>query len=141
MIGVMSKSDVLLELYHEKAFAEFRHEIIRGIAVGGGVDALFKIIETEKNEELLLSAIKSTGIVGQSKSADKLEKLYTENSSKNMRLAIVKALFVQSNAKSLVKIVKQEKDPSIKRKILRNLSIMGSDEASEYFDSILGSEG
>jgi len=40
MIGVMSKPDVLLKMYQEKAFADNRMEIIRGIAVGGGGDAL-----------------------------------------------------------------------------------------------------
>lgn len=141
MIGVMSESDVLLKMYQEKAFVDNRMEIIKGIAVGGGGDALFEIIKTEKDEELLLSAIKSVGIVSSHKTGDKLTSLYAEKKNKEIRFAIIRALFVQSNAKGLVALVKQEKDPELKRKILRNLSMMGSDESNEYFAKILEGEG
>ena len=141
MIGVMSKPDVLLKMYKEKAFADNRMDIIRGIAVGGGGDALFEIIKTEKDEELLLKAIKSVGIVSRHKTGDKLASLYAEKTNKEVRFAIIRALFVQSNAKGLVALVKQEKDPELKRKILRSLSMMGSDESDEYFAKILESEG
>ncbi len=141
MIGVMSKPDVLLKMYHEKAFADNRMEIIRGIAVSGSGDALFEIIKVEKDEKLLLKAIKSVGIVSSHKTGDKLTNLYAEKKDKEIRFAIIRALFIQSNAKGLVSLVKQEKNPELKRKILRSLSMMSSSESDEYFAKILETEG
>ncbi len=141
LLGVMGKSGDLLKIYQEKNFAEHRTQIIRGIAIGGGAEALFEIINSEKDERLLLNAIKSVGIISKHKTAEKLADLYNRNSNKEVRFAIIHALFIQSDAKGLVRLIEQEKDPELKRKILRNLSVMGSEESDEYFAKILESEG
>ena len=140
-IGILGKSERLLKMYREKMFADYREQIIRGIAIGGGAEQLFNIIDSEKNELFLIKAIESSGILGKHKSSEKLTKLYQQRNVKAVRFAIIKALFMQSNARELINLLKQEKDPNLKRKILKSLSIMGSDESDEYFARILNAEG
>jgi hypothetical protein len=50
---------------------------------------------------------------------------------------VIQALFIQSNAKALINIVKTEKDNALKRKALKRLSMINSDEVLEFFSQSL----
>lgn len=137
LIGVMGESTVLVSMYKDKSFAEFKGKILDGIAVGGGAKQLQNIIETETDQKYLVKAIEKMGIVNASKAGPLLVDLYKKRTEKEAKLAVIKALFIQSNDKALLEIVKQEKDPALKRKALKFLSMMDSDEVLDYFSKVL----
>lgn len=141
LIGVMSKPEVLLEMYRSPEFIDYREDILHGLAIGGGGQALVEIINTEKDQSLLVNAVQKMGITGDAQTSKKLVAIYTENNDGEIRKAVLHALFIQSNAKALAQIVKAEKDPELKREALQKLSIMGSDEALEFFENVLTEEG
>lgn len=141
LLGVMGRSQDLVSLYKEKAFSAQRERIIHGLAVGGSSEELVEIINSEKDSELVVTAVEKMGIIGGRKTEGKLIEIYNNDADREVKYAVIKALFVQGNAKQLVSLVKKEKDPALKRKMLKNLSIMGGDESSEFFNEILEGEG
>ena len=140
MLGVMSATDALLQLYQDPGFADQQASIIKSIAIGGDAQALFDIIKTESDPTLKVLAVKRLGLTSTSKSGDKLQKLYTDSNDTEVREAVIRALFLQSNATALIAIIKQEKDPQLKRKALKRLTLIDSDEAINYFSNILDSQ-
>ena len=54
-----------------------------------------------------------------------------------MREATLKSLFLQQNAKALIELARAEKDPEMKREIIRNLSLVPSKETTDYMMEIL----
>lgn len=137
LIGVMNGIDELSQLYKQKSFKGLRADIINAIAIGGGVDELLNIAQNESDQKLVLEAIHKMGIVNQDKAEGKLLDLYTSDASSVTKSAVIQALFIQSNAKALINIVKTEKDNALKRKALKRLSMINSDEVLEFFSQSL----
>ena len=137
LIGVMSEPAILLDMYRDATFRDFREELIQGMAIGGDVDALIEVINTEQEEVYVVEAVQKMGIIGARKTSAHLTGIYANHNSQAVRSAVIQALFIQSNAQGLITIVKTENDPQLKRSALQKLSMMGSDEALDYFNSIL----
>jgi hypothetical protein len=138
LLGVMSMSDSLLQLYNEKGFAQQRKAIIHAIAIGDGIDELFQIASSEEDETLRVHAVEALGIT--SDSGGRLAKLYTKVDDRKLQAAVIKALFMQDDAKQLIELLKQEKDPGLKREMLQSLSVMGSEDSDEFFIEILNGQ-
>jgi hypothetical protein len=49
----------------------------------------------------------------------------------------VNALFIQNNAKALVDIARKETNPALKQELVQKLSIMHSQDATQYMLEIL----
>ncbi len=138
LIGMTSNSsDALLNLYRDKHFNELRKDILHSIAIGNGTDALIEIINTEKDSPLLIEAIEKMGILSGDVAGNHLGNIYQKNDNRELRKAVLQALFMRSDAKSLTNIAKTENDPALKREALQKLSLMNSDEALQFFDDIL----
>lgn len=140
LISTMSDSDVLLEMYRDASFKEFREDLIQGMAIDDGVDALLEVINAEQDETYVAQAVQKMGIIDASKTGTHLMDIYQERSSHSVRDAVIQAMFMQSNTEGLLKIVKTETSAELKRSALQKLSLMGSDEALDYFDSILNED-
>ncbi len=140
MLGNLSATAPLLKLYQDPGFADQRATIIKSIAIGGDAEALFSLVKTESDPDLKVLAVRRLGLTSPSKSGEKLQKLYIDNNDTEVREAVIRALFLQSNATALITIIKQEKDPQLKRKALKKLTLIDSDEAIDYFSKILNSQ-
>ena len=141
MLGVMSENQTLKAMYSEKGFTDYRESILHSLAIGDGADEIFEIVNSEKDRSLTLAAIRKIGILGENKVGSRLTELYKNKSDVDVRIAIIHALFIQSNAKSIIALLKEEKDPALKRQMLRKLSLMGDDESVDFFGEILDGEG
>jgi HEAT repeat protein len=139
LLGLASGSKELLALYNDSHFANNRDTIIKSIAINGDAESLLSIINAEKDSELQVKAVRRLGLTSSNESGEILGKLYTEQSDPKIRAAVIHALFLQSNAKVLISIIQQETDPKLKRKALKKLTLIDSDEAIEYFSTVLGS--
>ena len=137
LIGVMNGLDELMELYQQKTFTSLKAEIINALAIGGGASELLKIAKSESDQNLVLEAIHKMGIINQDKSGKNLLNLYASQSNLEAKQAVIQALFIQSNAKALIGIVKSEKNNALKRKALSRLSMINSDEVLEFFSQSL----
>lgn len=140
LMGVMGQTKELLSMYSNNNFSKNKVEIIEAISIDEGHSELAKIIKSEKDQKLRTTAIERLGISSVKKSGKLLTELYKSSKSKDDKEAVIKALFIQSNAKSLIAIAKSEEDKSIKREAIKLLSLMESDEAVEFFSNILEKE-
>ena len=77
------------------------------------------------------------GLMGQERTASMLVSFYRNDTNKKVRRAALEGLFVQNNARALVDLAKQEKDPQWKREIVQKLSVMNSKDATDYLTSLL----
>ena len=137
-LGVMGARNELAALYATEKSTEVRKRIIKSMFIGGSADKLAEIARTEAVLELRLEAIKSLGLVGGEGAGRQLVSLYETNpGSSEIRKAALQGLFLKGDAKALIALARKEKDPAMKKAIVSKLSIMGSDEATDYMMELL----
>jgi HEAT repeat protein len=131
-LGVMGARNELSELYSSETDVNVRKKIIQAMFIGGSADKLAEIARSEPVLELKLTAIKNLGLLGGKSSGTELLSLYRSDNRQEVREQIIKAFFIQNNAKQLVELARTEKDPELKREIVSKLSLMRSKEATDY---------
>jgi HEAT repeat protein len=135
-LGLMGARNELSVLYAAEPSIEVKESIIKAMFLGGAAQKLADIARTETVPELKIAAIKNLGLMGNT-TGPLLLQLYETNSTADVRKAVVHGLFLQGNAKGLITLAKKEKDPAVKKSIIQKLSIMGSEEATEYLMELL----
>ncbi|MDQ6801931.1 MAG: HEAT repeat domain-containing protein [Acidobacteriota bacterium] len=131
-LGLVGGRDELSELYATETSVEVRKKIIQAMFLGGNSEKLFDIARNEQTMELKLAAIRNLGLLGGERTAQFLTTLYTSDSRRDIRISVIHALFIQGNARALVSLARQEKDPELKKAIISQLSVMNSKEAADY---------
>ena len=134
-LGVMGARNELAALYTSERAVEVREQIIKALFLSGAVDKLSEIARTETVTALRLAAIRNLGLVGGAESTRTLLSLYGTDAA--VSKAVIQGLFLQSNAKALIDLARKEKNPAMKKEIVSKLSVMGSDEATEYMLELL----
>ncbi|HTS68698.1 MAG TPA: HEAT repeat domain-containing protein, partial [Terriglobia bacterium] len=69
--------------------------------------------------------------------ADNLTALYQNEKAVDVRKEIMTAFFLQGNAKALVNVARNEKDPELRKTAVERLSLMNSKDATDYMLDIL----
>jgi HEAT repeat protein len=87
--------------------------------------------------ELKVTAIRNLGLLGGGRSGDLLLSLYNTDGRYEVRKAVINALFIQGNAKTLVNLARNEKDSETKHEIIQKLSVMRSKDATDYLMEFL----
>ena len=72
-----------------------------------------------------------------SRTADSLTSLYQNEKTVEVRKEILNAFFLQGNAKALVNIARNEKDPQLRKTAVEKLSLMNSKDATDFMLEIL----
>ncbi|HEV2718649.1 MAG TPA: HEAT repeat domain-containing protein [Thermoanaerobaculia bacterium] len=137
-LGVMGASRELQEMYRAETSAEVKKTIIQSLFVGGSGDALMEIARGEPDVKLRATAVRTLGLTGSQRAAQALISFYQSDGNAEIRRAALEGLFVSGNARALIDLAKQEKDPQWKREIVRKLSVMNSKDALDYLTSLLG---
>ncbi len=135
-LGVMGAGDELWQLYQTESSPDTKREIIRALFVGGQVDRVYNLAQNEKDDQMRREAIRSLGLLG-SGTADKLTSLYQNEKSVDIRKEIMNAFFIQGNAKALVNLARNEKDPKLRKTAVEKLSVMNSKESTDFMMEIL----
>lgn len=131
-LGILGSRGELDDLYKSESSVEVKRQILQAMFIGGSADMLGELARTEKNPELRVAAIHNLGLLGSPKSGSALVAIYNTDANAEVKSAVIKALFIQGNAGTLVVLARKEKDPAMKQEIVKKLSIMGSREASDY---------
>jgi HEAT repeat protein len=127
----------LWDLYKQENSVENRKEILHSMFLTGDSSKLGEIARSEKDPELRAAAIKSLGLMGGNGQADVLVGIYGSDHNREVRSAILHALFLQQNGKALVELARNEKDPEMKKEIVSKLALIHSKEATDYMMEIL----
>ena len=126
----------LWQLY-QSASVEDKKAILESMFLGGNSSRLIDIAKTEKDPALRIAAIKSLGLMGSKGGGDALVSIYQSDQSREVREAVLNALFMQQNGKALVDLARKEKDPQMKRAIIQKMSLVHSKEVTDYMAEFL----
>src|SRR5262249_8904674 len=136
-LGVQGARNELAELYSSEQSVEGKKKIIQAMFIGGSAEKLNEIATTEKNMDLKVTAIRNLGLIGGGRTGSFLVSIYQSDSRREVRGAVINALFVQNNAKALVDLARAEKDRDLKHEIVQKLSIMQNKDATDYLMEFL----
>lgn len=139
LLGIMGGRTELAAMYGSETSADMREEIIQALFLSGDTTKLGQLAKTEKNARLRMEAIQKLGLMG-NQTAGTLLEIYATDTDVEVKEAVINGLFLQSNAKALIKLSKQEKNKSLRKEALQKLSIMNDDEALAYMLEILNEE-
>jgi len=139
-LGAMGASDELDDLYSSMTNPETRLAILESLAIADDTEGLIKILQAEKDSTLRAAAIHSLSVNGDSAGADYLVSLYP-NGTHTEKSAIIESMMVMDNAQGLIGLLKQENDPKLRREMVQMLSVMDTDESSEYLFELLENKG
>src|ERR1043166_1734151 len=105
--------------------------------IGGSADKLAELARNEQNPELRIAAIKNLGLIGGDHVSAILKSLYESDQNSDGRHAVINALFLHNDAKTLVALGRAEKNPDLRKAIVTKLSIMNSKDAADFLLDII----
>jgi HEAT repeat protein len=136
-LGISGAEKELRQLYGELQGEEAKSAVLDAFIIAGDSEGFMNVAKTETNQQLRRQAIRGIGINGGRGSGATLVQIYQQNNDAETKNAALEALFVSDNAQALINLAKQEKDPTMRRRIIDKLSVMDSKEATDYMIEIL----
>ena len=136
-LALIGGQDQLWQLYQSDNSLENRRAILQSMFLSGNSSRLSEVALHETNPELRAAAIRSLGLMGDRGQGATLVSIYSSDKDPHVRTAILNSLFIQQNAKALIDLARQEKDPQLKKEIVQKLSLIHSKEATDYMLELL----
>ena len=136
-LGITGAKNELAELYATEASINVKEQIIKAMFLGGNADKLAELARSEKVLALRLAAIKNLSLIGGDKSSQFLLGMYETDTDPQVRKAVIRGLFLQSNAKALIRLARNEKDPVMKRELVSRIALINSEDTQNYLLEIL----
>ncbi len=136
-LAMTGGQEQLWQLYQSESSADNKKTILQSMFMGGNSTRLVEVARTEKDPALRIAAIKSLGLMGHNGHGDVLVSIYQSDQNREVREAVLKALFLQQDGKDLVALARSEKDPEMKQQIVKEMSLVHSKEVTDYMMEIL----
>jgi HEAT repeat protein len=136
-LGIIHGTTELSQLYQTESSVEIRKRILQAMFVSGESDRLIELAKGEKEPELRKTAIHNLGLMKRPGTSEALTSIYASDNTREVREAVINALFLQNNAAALVSLARNEKSPELKKSIVSKLSIMKSKDATDYLLELL----
>ena len=121
----------LLEVY-SRGNSPVKRQVVFSLGERSDTSALFRIVQTENDDELRDAAILTLGKAG---GRQQLRVLFSR-ASKDVRQAVIRGLFLARDEEGLITIARQEKDAALKTEIVNKLRLLGTPRAKEYLESL-----
>ncbi len=136
-LGLTGGQDELWQLYQSEPSIENKEAILKSMFLSGNSSKLVEVARTEKDPRLRIAAIKSLGLMGDKGHGDVLVSIYQSDQNREVRSAVLNALFLQQDGKALVDLARSEKDPQMKQEIVKKMSLVHSKEVTDYMMELL----
>ncbi|MGB7280746.1 MAG: HEAT repeat domain-containing protein [Candidatus Acidiferrum sp.] len=137
LFGGQQARETLASIYASTNDPSIKRVILRSYMVGGDKAHLLAAAKGEKDPSLRAEAIRQLGIVH---APDELRQLYQMETSPEVKKDILQAFFLSGDAKFLSEAAQQEKDPEVRRAAIRNLGLIGSQDARQALLAIYAKE-
>jgi len=124
-------------LWSSAASKETKEAVLEGLMIRNDVLKLSEIAKSDPDVKIRRQAISHLANCGREKTGPMLVAMYSGEQDKQVRSAILRGLYQQSNAKALVELARKESDPGLKREAVQQLSHMKSAEATEFLVELL----
>ncbi len=137
MMGSEESRKELASLYSSSSDERIKRAILQSMFLEGNSAKLADIARSDKNPALRVAAIRSLGLMGDNGRGDVLVSIYQSDPNREVREAVLNALFLQHDGKALVALARSEKDPRMKQKIVEKMALVHSKETTNYMMEIL----
>lgn len=138
LLGAMEAGDALRQLWETEREPRLRAKLLDAFGIAGDVELLARIAATESDPMLRRKAIDGLGIADTDEAARALRELYGKLTDVSDRRKVLDAFLIQDNARALIELFRQEKDPVLKRSIVQHLGMMDDPEATALLFELLG---
>lgn len=136
-LGPMGEVDELVRLYGTLSEPREKRAVLQGLGVSGSAKSLVEVARVEKDPELRAEAIRAIGITDGKEAAQTVLQFYTPNESEEVREAVVQALMMTGATGQMIELYRKETDPSLRRKLLTQITASDPDAALELIDQAL----
>jgi len=140
MLGVMEATEEMAALYASIGEIELRKAVLESMMIADDTDGLIKVLQSEQDTELRASAIQMLAISDDDDAAQYLVSLYPDR-SREEKEAVIQSMMIMENTEGLIRLLKTETDPELKREMLQMLTTMDSEEGDEYLFELLENKG
>ena len=136
-LGLVHGTSELEQLYQAETSMDLRRDILQAFFLAGDSGRLVKAAQGEKDPQLRRAAIRNLGLINSEDSGKALQEIYTKETDQSLKAEVLNAYFLQGNAKALVAVARNEKDPELKKTAVSKLSLMHSKEGTDYLMELL----
>jgi HEAT repeat protein len=128
----------LAQLYQKETSVDVKRRILQAMFVGGDATRLIELAKTEPNADLRRVAVRNLGLIGSQRTGQALVEIYAKDTDRDIKRAVIQALFLQGNGEALVALARKETDKSMQVEMVQKMSLMGGNKAVQaYFEEIL----
>lgn len=135
-LAISGGGDELWQLYQADTSVDGKAQILQSLFLTGDASKLTQVAQNEKNPQLRVAAIRSLGLMGKGR-GELLVGIYKSDQNHEVREAVLNALFLSADGKSLVELARSEADPQMKRDIVNKMALVHSKETTDYMMEIL----
>ena len=137
-LGASDALPALRQLWTTEKDPAVRAKLLEAFGIAGDVDTLARAAREGADPSIRRKALEGLAISEQPEARKALRQMYGEFSDTDDKRKVVEALMVQGDAKSLLEMFRAEKDPTMKKVILQQLSVMDDPEATRAILDVLG---
>jgi len=139
-LGEQDGVEQLKELYATLNDQDARRTVLEAMSIADDSESLVRVLQSEQDEELRITAIKFLGVAGDEPARNYLASLYPTGSSAE-KSAVIQSMMIMEDTEGLIALMKQEKDPELKRQMLQMLTLIDSEESNQYLFEMLENDG
>jgi len=136
-LALTGAQDELWQLYQSSNSIDEKDAILSNFFMTGNSTRLAEVAQSNADPRLRMAAIKSLGLMGGGGRPDLLVQIYRSDKNREVRDAVLNALFIQQNGKALVDLARSETDPQMKREIVQKMALVQSKETQDYMMELL----
>ena len=118
-------------LYSQVKSLESKEAVLSAMMMSKNLSGLYRVAETEKDVDLLTSAIQMIGVTGGGESTELLTKIWNENKSIEVREAVLESWMISGNSNGIINVIHTAKNPEIIGKSIEMLGIMQNEESAK----------
>lgn len=137
MFGGQQARETLAGIYASTTDPSIKRAILRSYMIGGDKAHLLAAAKGEKDASLRAEAIRELGIAH---APDELRQLYQMETAAEIKKDILQAFFLSGDAKFLSEAAQGEKEPEVRRAAIRDLGLIGSEDARQALLAIYAKE-
>src|SRR5207245_6320595 len=112
-LGLVHGTSELEQLYKAESSSDLRREILQAFFLAGDSGRLVQAAQGEKDAELRRAAIRNLGLINSDDSGKALQEIYSKEANDDIKAEVLKAYFLQVNAKLMMATAGIEKDTEL----------------------------
>ena len=136
-LGAMGARAELRGMLQNAQTVEDKRALIEASAISDDTELLEQIAKSSAEPEVRKAAIHGIGITDSKSGRAALLAMYPGEQSKEVKRAIMDALFIQDDAHDLIELFRKESDPEMRKAIAEKLSVMDNKESRDFMLELL----